>query len=99
MTLTEFLTARLDEDEAVARAASADPQWGGNKCSSYEWEVYAGRDEAVGVMETRSAMEFTARYDPARVLAEVEAKRPSSPSAPTSRVRGGVRRPCLAATT
>jgi hypothetical protein len=53
MTLVEFLKARLDEDEQVAKAAS-DP--GGPHLPAAQ-------------------LEHARRHDPARVLAEVEAKR------------------------
>ena len=53
LTLPEFLTARLDEDEAVARSA----RWHAVDYNSSENEAHGQR------------------WDPARVLAEVEAKR------------------------
>ena len=60
MTLVEFLKARLDEDERIAKAGS-EP--GG--------PVWPNSDS-----ETRTPqMEHARRHDPARVLAEVEAKR------------------------
>ncbi|OQQ32280.1 hypothetical protein A6411_10770 [Prescottella equi] len=82
--IVEFLRARLDEDEAVARAASPqdDPVW---------WVDFTGVDDrpniqtrvddlfgpwrtvAYGVAETDAY--HIARHDPARVLREVEAKR------------------------
>lgn len=51
MSLVEFLRARLDEDEAAAKA----------------WLPFGNPDDA--------ARAHIARHDPARVLAEVEAKR------------------------
>lgn len=57
--LDEFLTARLDEDEAAAKAAASRPlgdQW-----------IDGTRLTAVAA--------HIARHDPARVLREVEAKR------------------------
>lgn len=56
MTLTEFLLARIAEDEAVARLAES-------RRRDHLW-VVTGMDDAVGV-----------DYDPARLLAECEAKR------------------------
>lgn len=61
MTITEFLLARVAEDEQVARAAQSplgatiftDPRRGGKQ----------------------SMLTHIARHDPARVLAECEAKR------------------------
>lgn len=88
MTLVEFLRARLDEDEQVARAAQPGP-----------WMAYASRGggstvegpDARGVAHRRGYDENSpfpdsdplalpdaahiARHDPARVLAEVAAKR------------------------
>lgn len=83
LTLADFLRARLDEDEAVAREATPGPwrvdnpgfpeaivdpageaivsgsRWGG------EAPVFASGEDAKHI----------ARHDPARVLADVEAKR------------------------
>jgi hypothetical protein len=67
MTLVEFLTARLDEDEAVARAATAR-----------EWRLTYGLDpEEFGDALLLSGPDkaHAERHDPARVLREVEAKR------------------------
>lgn len=66
--LIAFLRARLDEDERLARAA-AD-----------EVEVVGGSwDGAAHIMLARASYDDTAdhfaRHDPARVLAEVDAKR------------------------
>lgn len=79
--LIEFLTARLAEDEAIARAVDDNsPPWTG------EWIVrdaralgtrngwclaypHDGREFAPGLIE------HIARHDPARALREVEAKR------------------------
>jgi inorganic pyrophosphatase len=58
MTLTEFLQARIAEDEAVARAAV---RWN-EGCRNW---ADAGEPDWVHI----------ARWDPARVLAECEAKR------------------------
>lgn len=72
MTLTEFLLARIQEDELTAQAAIArDASWG----------VYFGDqvhdDLGVIVVPVSSAevAEHISRHDPARVLAECEAKR------------------------
>ena len=59
MTLTEFLLARIAEDEAAAKAASP---------GGWSWGAV---DTATSVAD----MEHIARHDPARVLAECEAKR------------------------
>lgn len=78
--LVAFLHARLDEDELMARAATpkvADPRmepgvWehvGETRIEGYLLTIFpgGGHDEADA--------EHIARHDPARVLAEVEAKR------------------------
>ena len=64
MTLTEFLTARLDEDEAVARRAA--------RTAGYDWTYPM---PTVLRRKERSVEEHQERHDPARVLAEVEAQR------------------------
>jgi len=73
MTLTEFLNARLDEDEAVARDAYYDGQrW------STEEEAVVSMDQdldPVLFMDRKRDATHAARWSPARVLAEVEAKR------------------------
>jgi hypothetical protein len=71
MTLTEFLTARLDEDEAEARAAfsgQVDPLNG--------WGV-DGRAVTphVGVVHEDVQRAHIVKWNPARVLDECEAKR------------------------
>ena len=76
MTLVEFLNARLDEDEAIARAATDGP-WG---ATPGPWGPEATYLEAVdgwdfAVFETVKDARHAARHDPARVLAEVAAKR------------------------
>lgn len=75
--LVVFVRARLDEDEAAAGAASPGP-----------WHVNAESDEVLAVdgvtvadgfalsgRQLRVTTAHIARHDPARVLAEVEAKR------------------------
>jgi hypothetical protein len=78
-TLVEFLTARLDEDEAVAQAAT-----------NFPWRYHSGlgvqawRNDGLVSKPTpyRVAAQVQswdgphiARHDPARVLADVKAKR------------------------
>lgn len=60
MTLTDFLLARIAEDEAVATEATEEWQF-----SSDEWRL--GCDPSV--------VPHIARHDPARILAECGAKR------------------------
>ena len=66
VTITEFLLARIAEDEAVARAASPAP-----------WQFGAAGSFAAGTVYdiTKANAEHMTRHDPARVLAECEAKR------------------------
>lgn len=84
MTITEFLTARIDEDEADARKATPG-----------HWKLWAMQvladtggnneySEATPVADTHSVDQpglrtfnanHIARWDPVRVLAECEAKR------------------------
>jgi len=102
LTLTDFLLARIAEDEAVAQAAvwsSPDPDWDG--VDAWDAEVAFGEmavgpdrgsptDAAVVIGPFRGGLHMTgkaterrngvvaqhiARHDPARVLAECEAKR------------------------
>lgn len=61
MDLVEFLTARLDEDEQVARAA-------GDGWYGYDPE------QAIAMVPVEDTQHI-ARHSPARVLAEVDAKR------------------------
>lgn len=93
VTLTDFLLARIGEDEAVARAAehSDGPEtfhWelaGGRhhrfdnglgedyyavRCGTWD-RILVARDEVGGVPLSR----HIARHDPARVLADCEARR------------------------
>ena len=88
-TLTEFLLARIAEDEGDAQAAITiqSPHW---TCNGYDaavevdvenWNLVSGE----GTFETQVVYdegaptlfqaEHIARWDPARVLAECEAKR------------------------
>jgi hypothetical protein len=75
--LVQFLRDRLDEDEAVAAAASPGP-----------WRPSEEADEVLAVdgitvadgfalsgRQLRATTEHIARHDPARVLSEIEAKR------------------------
>lgn len=68
MELVEFLRARLDEDEAVAKEAKPGP-W------TYDGSVYATHPVDEVVDYSYESGEHIARHDPARVLREVEAKR------------------------
>ena len=88
--LTEFLSARIAEDELVARAAGEPPwdEW----CYWEDGEVYHAEtmrrfpdthapngvtndSEGLSPSVTEDVGPHIARHDPARVLAECEAKR------------------------
>lgn len=73
MTLVEFLKARLDEDERIARGAAQ---------RGAEWRLLTGvNDEELGDAEllhggnSPDELAHMQRHDPARVLVEVRAKR------------------------
>ena len=72
--LAEFLLARIAEDEAVAADANVDSaKWwvdGPGERSGHWWIYGTGQKFA-----ERSTADHIARHDPARVLAECEAKR------------------------
>lgn len=77
-TLVEFLRARLDEDEQMARAAGEE----GSRWTDHYGSVHAEDTDDPGVpvvynegRPTDEQAAHIARHDPARVLAEVEAKR------------------------
>lgn len=75
MTITEFLEARIAEDEATARAAEESPIGAGPK-----WVGCFRQIEGTGhapVADTHSSWyaDHIVRHDPARVLAECAAKR------------------------
>lgn len=88
MTLAEFLTARLDEDEAAAREAAQDDTYGDRATPDGRWRMvgvdYEGESPRPATWALRT-YEYecdrepwhlhVTRHDPARVLAEVEGKR------------------------
>jgi hypothetical protein len=76
MTITEFLEARIAEDEAVARSATPGP-WFRDSGWSISAPAPDGWDGPYVVVETpraRNDSEFIARHSPRRVLAECAAK-------------------------
>src|SRR5260221_6519627 len=73
MTLTEFLEARLGEDEAAAKAATPGP-WQPGTLTAYADEAEARR-AGLDVSQFAADSCHIARHDPARVLREVEAGR------------------------
>lgn len=79
MTLTEFVLARIAEDEGWARQAIVEPQQGHRRTLPGVWT-----SPASGVVQTDDDLwttgdgrtsYFVQQFDPARVLAECEAKR------------------------
>lgn len=62
--LIAFLGARLDEDERIARAVTADDWGDADTQARYEWEDLPD-----------AAFAHAKQHNPARVLREVEAKR------------------------
>ncbi|ROQ69188.1 hypothetical protein EDD93_3685 [Streptomyces sp. 840.1] len=85
--LTQFLRARLDEDDAAARAASWDEwdsaHWHAHHRAQYDgcWAIIDAADDGViTTVDPRASADpgvaaHIARHDPARALSEVEAKR------------------------
>lgn len=79
MTLVEFLTARLDEDQQFANRAGGQ-RWREIDEDGRTPDVVDGdRSSVIDIEGTgylpRSSAAHIARHDPARVLAEVAAKR------------------------
>jgi len=76
--LAAFLNARLDEDEATAKA-SVMPEWMISESGEFGYIVAAVGTETTGESIADAWQEdvavHIARHDPARVLREVEAKR------------------------
>jgi hypothetical protein len=88
VTVTEFLLARIAEDEATARAAGVTghswgtmiEETGSGENIYYTVEVPGVKDSTIADMWStdqigRDQSEHIARHDPARVLAECAAKR------------------------
>ena len=86
MDLVEFLTARLDEDEQAARVAG-DDRWAlipvyedatirhGRMPDPQSIQIVEANGVEMGSVHRVAHAEYIARHDPARVLAEVDAKR------------------------
>jgi hypothetical protein len=80
-TLVEFYAARLDEDEAAAKAAGGGihcREWDAAGPGYQEGRVEDGHGDVVVYDEgapTLAQAKHIARHDPARVLREVAAKR------------------------
>ncbi|MGI5222191.1 DUF6221 family protein [Nocardia sp. CA-290969] len=83
MNIEEFIKARLDEDEEIARAASAvdveGPSWRVRKLDHHGMAVFGDHQSAppdgrLGFHEDAQT-DHIARHDPARVLRDVAGKR------------------------
>lgn len=73
--LVTWLRAQLDDDERAAREATPG-HWQADAAPDGRWYIDPGRDaDDVGEVARRADAEHIARHDPARVLAEVDAKR------------------------
>lgn len=70
-TLTEFLLARIAEDEAVARAAIEHERYTSDSAAWAQWAVKG----LTRVGMSLDSFEHVERWAPARVLAECAAKR------------------------
>jgi Family of unknown function (DUF6221) len=79
MDITAFLGARLDEDERAAKAACLQRRSLAWSVDPEEWAagvgVKDGEGKSVAVAHGTYRAEHIARHDPARVLADVAAKR------------------------
>ena len=76
MTLTEFLLARIAEDEAAARVAGAWLRAPDGHNDDVLWSVADGQAEPfLAQYAVGRHFDHIAHHDPARVLAECEAKR------------------------
>ncbi|MFJ4712705.1 DUF6221 family protein [Streptomyces sp. NPDC088785] len=76
--LVQWLGEQLDEDERIARAATAGP-WTQSGIGEYGWgvafSVPGAGVEANDSDQGRADADFIAAQDPARVLREIDAKR------------------------
>ena len=73
--LRAFVAARLDEDEAAARAATEGPWSFAGYDSADGWPIVANDEHEIVSRSGSDDAEHIARHDPARVLREVTAKR------------------------
>lgn len=74
-SITDFLDARISEDEAAAQKAADSPSQAGMHWGRYYREVLGPGAVEVGTTVTSDYAAHIARHDPARVLAECAAKR------------------------
>ena len=91
--LIAFLNARLDEDEAAAKKSHYEGQrWLTEEEGVYRWPT----DELVHSADRKADARHIARFDPARVLREVAAKRAIIAEHGPSRQDGSRCRVCTA---
>lgn len=74
VTIIEFLTARLDEDEKFARWAAEEVGDGHWQQRNVRIVTVADRDREVADYAIAECIEHIVRHDPARTLAECVAK-------------------------
>src|SRR5690625_7225996 len=78
MTIVEFLLARIARDEALAEAAIDDhPHWLAMGHDLYQYEGGVSSGYLAVDRRAPQGVEHIANWDPARVLAECQAKRAS----------------------
>lgn len=76
MTIVEFLKQRIAEDEALAEAAIDDhPHWLAMGHDLYQYEGGVSSGYLAVDRRAPQGVEHIANWDPARVLAECQAKR------------------------
>jgi len=76
MTIVEFLLARIARDEALAEAAIDDhPHWLAMGHDLYQYEGGVSSGYLAVDRRAPQGVEHIANWDPARVLAECQAKR------------------------
>jgi hypothetical protein len=65
VTLTEFLLARIEEDEAVARAVESSTRrgWEGHQLSRHDWGVDIPGARVLAECEAKRQLVEWARYD------------------------------------
>lgn len=75
MNITEFLEARIEEDEATAQAAADSPAGAGGRWVSCFRQIEGAGHAQVADTQSSWYSDHIVRFDPARVLAECAAKR------------------------
>jgi hypothetical protein len=77
MDLVAFLRAQLDDDERVAQETTEDGggRWRIARYTDRTTTVWDGDIQVLASLDQNNIAEHIARWDPVRVLAEVDAKR------------------------